>query len=148
MSTSSLARQPTSEQAVPAQPQGFDLQRVRAQFPILHTKINGKPLAYLDNGASSQMPQPVIDRLIRYRTSEHANIHRGVHYLSETATAAYEAARRKVQKFVNAKEEREIIYTRGTTDAVNLVMHGYGRAFIGEGDEIIISQLEHHSNIV
>jgi len=148
MSTSSLARQPSSEQAAPAQPQGFDLQRVRAQFPILHTKINGKPLAYLDNGASSQMPQPVIDRLIRYRTSEHANIHRGVHYLSETATAAYEAARRKVQKFINAGEEREVIYTRGTTDAVNLVMHGYGRAFIGEGDEIIVSQLEHHSNIV
>jgi cysteine desulfurase/selenocysteine lyase len=148
MSASSLARQTQPEVPVAAQPSGFDLERVRAQFPILRAQVNGKPLAYLDNGASSQMPQPVIDRLIRYRTTEHANIHRGVHYLSETATAAYEGARRKVQKFVNAKEEREIIYTRGTTDAVNLVMHGYGRAFIGEGDEIIVSQLEHHSNIV
>jgi len=147
MSTSSLARQVSETQNV-LQPEGFDLARVRADFPILRGQVNGKPLAYLDNGASSQMPQQVIDRLIRYRTSEHANIHRGVHYLSETATAAYEGARRKVQKFINAAEEREVIYTRGTTDAVNLVMHGYGRAFIGEGDEIIVSQLEHHSNIV
>ena len=147
MSTSSLARQQQAEPQAPT-PAGFDLASVRAEFPILRAQVNGKPLAYLDNGASSQMPLPVIDRLIRYRTSEHANIHRGVHYLSETATAAYEGARRKVQKFINAGEEREIIYTRGTTDAVNLVMHGYGRAFIGEGDEIIISQLEHHSNIV
>src|SRR5262245_47377639 len=146
MSTSSLARQQQLD--LRAQPTGFDLARVRAEFPILRTQVNGKPLAYLDNGASSQMPQPVIDRLIRYRTSEHANIHRGVHHLSEIATAAYEGARRKVQKFVNAGEVREIIYTRGTTDAVNLVMHGYGRAFIVEGDEIIVSQLEHHSNIV
>jgi cysteine desulfurase / selenocysteine lyase len=147
MSTSSLARQQQAEPQA-ATPAGFDLASVRAEFPILRAQVNGKPLAYLDNGASSQMPLPVIDRMIRYRTSEHANIHRGVHYLSETATAAYEGARRKVQKFINAGEEREIIYTRGTTDAVNLVMHGYGRAFIGEGDEIIISQLEHHSNIV
>jgi cysteine desulfurase/selenocysteine lyase len=146
MNTSSLARQ--QQAAAQAEPTGFDLARVRSEFPILRAQVNGRPLAYLDNGASSQMPQPVIDRLIRYRTSEHANIHRGVHYLSETATAAYEGARRKVQKFINAGEEREIIYTRGTTDAVNLVMHGYGRAFIGEGDEIIVSQLEHHSNIV
>src|SRR5215211_3639014 len=116
MSTSSLARQQVPEMRDPSQPAGFDLARVRADFPILRSQVNGKPLAYLDNGASSQMPQPVIDRLIRYRTSEHANIHRGVHYLSETATAAYEGARRKVQKFINAGEEREVIYTRGTTD--------------------------------
>src|SRR3982751_2726987 len=104
MSTASLARQqPAAHLAV--QPTGFDLTRVRAQFPILRSQVNGKPLAYLDNGASSQMPQPVIDRLIRYRTCEHANIHRGVHYLSEVATAAYEGARRKVQKFINAAEE-------------------------------------------
>src|SRR5581483_3534796 len=90
----------------------------------------------------------VIDRLIGYQTREHANIHRAVHYLSETATAAYEGARGKVQRFLNAREEREIIYTRGTTDAINLVMHGYGRKFLGEGDEIVVSQLEHHSNIV
>src|SRR3954453_11751151 len=148
MNTSSLARQPVSETQDRVQPEPFDVARARADFPILRAQVNGKPLAYLDNGASSQMPQQVLDRLIRYRTSEHANIHRGVHYLSETATAAYEGARRKVQKFINAAEEREVIYTRGTTDAVNLVMHGYGRAFIGEGDEIIVSQLEHHSNIV
>jgi len=143
MSTPALARQ---EATVPTP--AFDLARLRADFPILRLKVNGKPLAYLDNAASSQMPQPVLDRLIRYQTQEHSNIHRAVHYLSETATAAYEGARRKVQKFINARQEREVIYTRGTTDAVNLVMHGFGRAFLKDGDEIILSQLEHHSNIV
>jgi len=126
----------------------LDVDRIRADFPILQVKINGKPLAYLDNAASSQMPKQVIDRLVRYQTSEHANIHRAVHTLSERATAEYEGARRKIQRFINAKEEREVIFTRGTTDSVNLVMHGYGRAFLGDGDEIIVSQLEHHSNIV
>jgi len=126
----------------------YDVERIRADFPILGLKVNGKPLVFLDNAASSQMPRPVIERLEHYQLAEHANIHRGVHYLSETATAAYEGARRKVQRFLNAREEREIIYTRGTTDGINLVMHGYGRAFLGEGDEIIVSQLEHHSNIV
>jgi len=126
----------------------FDLARIRSDFPILETQVNGKPLAYLDNAASAQMPRAVIDRIVRYQTREHANIHRAVHYLSETATAVYEGARAKVQRFLNAKEEREIIYTRGTTEAINLVMHGYGRKFLGEGDEIIVSQLEHHSNIV
>jgi len=126
----------------------FDLARIRADFPILEIIVNGKPLAYLDNAASAQMPQPVLDRLVQYQTREHANIHRAVHYLSETATAAYEGARRKIQRFLNAREEREVIYTRGTTDAINLVMHGYGRAFLGKDDEIIVSQLEHHSNIV
>jgi cysteine desulfurase / selenocysteine lyase len=131
-----------------AQPSGLDLPRLRADFPILRLMVNGKPLAYLDSAASSQMPQPVLDRLIRYQTQEHSNIHRAVHYLSETATAAYEEARRKVQRFINAREEREVIYTRGTTDAINLVMHSFGRAFLKAGDEIILSQLEHHSNIV
>ena len=126
----------------------FDLARIRSDFPILDLTVNGKPLAYLDNAASAQMPKPVIDRIVKYEMREHANIHRAVHYLSETATAAYEAAREKVQRFLNAKEEREIIYTRGTTEAINLVMHGYGRKFLGEGDEIVVSQLEHHSNIV
>ncbi|HYJ18277.1 MAG TPA: cysteine desulfurase [Burkholderiales bacterium] len=126
----------------------YDVERIRADFPILDLQVNGKPLVFLDNAASSQMPQVVIDRLVQYQTAEHANIHRGVHYLSETATLAYEGARRKVQRFIKAKEEREVIYTRGTTDAINLVMQGYGRAFLGEGDEIIVSQLEHHSNIV
>ncbi len=126
----------------------FDIERIRSDFPILQLKIDGKPLVYLDNAASSQMPQPVIDRLVRYQTSEHANINRAVHYLSETATSAYEAARRKLQHFIHAREEREVIFTSGTTDAINLVMHGYGRKFIKAGDEIILTTLEHHSNIV
>ncbi len=126
----------------------FDVERFRADFPILRARINGKPLVFLDNAASSQMPQSVMDRWIRYQTTQHANIHRAVHYLSETATAEYEGARRKLQAFVNAAEDREIIFTTGTTDAINLVAHGYGRKFIGPGDEIILTTLEHHSNIV
>ena len=126
----------------------FDVERIRADFPILQLAFNGKPLAYLDNAASSQMPQPVIDRLVRYQTSEHANINRAVYTLSEIATSEYEAARRKLQRFINAPEEREVIFTSGTTDAINLVMHGYGRKFIKTGDEIILTTLEHHSNIV
>ncbi|HET8610085.1 MAG TPA: cysteine desulfurase [Burkholderiales bacterium] len=127
----------------------FDVERIRADFPILHdVRIGDKPLVYLDNAASSQMPQPVIDRFVRYQTHEHANIHRAVHYLSETATAEYEAARRKIQTFLNAKEEREIVFTRGTTEAINLVAHGWGRKFLKAGDEIILTTLEHHSNIV
>src|SRR5690349_10302326 len=134
--------------AVLQDPRAFDVERVRADFPILELKVNGKPLVFLDNAASSQMPQPVIDRLVRYQKSEHANIHRAVHYLSEKATSEYEAARRKVQRFINAAEERSVIFTSGTTDGINLVAHGYGRKFIGAGDEIILTSLEHHSNIV
>jgi cysteine desulfurase/selenocysteine lyase len=126
----------------------LDVERIRTDFPILKLQVNGKPLVFLDNAASSQMPQPVMDRWVRYQSSEHANIHRAVHYLSETATAEYEAARRKAQGFLNAKEDREIVFTSGTTDAINLVMQGYGRKFIGAGDEIILTTLEHHSNIV
>jgi cysteine desulfurase/selenocysteine lyase len=126
----------------------FDVERIRADFPILKLQVEGKPLVYIDNAASSQMPRQVIDRLVRYQTSEHANINRGVHYLSETATAEYEGARRKLQQFINAREDREVIFTSGTTDSINLVMHGYGRKFIGAGDEIILTTLEHHSNIV
>lgn len=126
----------------------FDVERIRADFPILKLKIDGKPLVYLDSAASSQMPQPVIDRLVRYQTTQHANIHRAVHYLSEVATAEFEGARRKLQHFINAREDREVIFTSGTTEAINLVMHGYGRKFIGAGDEIILTTLEHHSNIV
>jgi len=126
-----------------------DLERLRADFPILrNVKVNGKPLVFLDNAASSQMAQPVLDRIIQYRTREHANIHRGVHYLSQTATQAYEGARRKVQRFLNAREEREIVFTSNVTDSINLVMYGYGRKFVGAGDEIILTHLEHHSNIV
>ena len=126
----------------------FDVERIRADFPILELEVGGKPLAYLDNAASSQMPQPVIDRLVRYQTTQHANVNRGVHYLSETATFEYEDARRKLQRFINAREDREVIFTSGTTDSINLVMQGYGRKFIGAGDEIILTTLEHHSNIV
>lgn len=126
----------------------FDVEHIRADFPILKLQVNGRPLVYLDNAASSQMPQPVIDRLVRYQATQHANINRGVHYLSETATAEYEDSRRKLQYFINAREDREVIFTSGTTDAINLVMHGYGRKFIGAGDEIILTTLEHHSNIV
>ncbi|WP_096698306.1 cysteine desulfurase [Polaromonas sp. AER18D-145] len=126
----------------------FDVERVRADFPILHIEVEGKPLVYLDNAASSQMPQPVIDRLVRYQSTEHANIHRAVHTLSERATAAYEEARVKLQRFINAPDAREVIFTSGTTEAINLVMHGYGRKFIKAGDEIILTTLEHHSNIV
>ena len=126
----------------------FNVERIRADFPILQLQVNDKPLVYLDNAASSQMPQQVIDRMARYQTSQHANISRAVHYLSETATSEYESARRKLQRFINAPEEREVIFTSGTTDAINLVMHGYGRKFIKAGDEIILTTLEHHSNIV
>ena len=138
-----LARVPATAPA-----DAFDVERVRADFPILELRIAGKQLVYLDNAASSQMPQPVIDRLVRYQTSEHANINRAVHYLSETATAGYEAARQKLQRFINAREAREVIFTSGTTDGINLVMQGWGRKFIGAGDEIVLTMLEHHSNIV
>jgi cysteine desulfurase / selenocysteine lyase len=126
----------------------LDVERIRADFPILGLQVEDKPLVYLDNAASSQMPRQVIDRLVRYQTTQHANVNRGVHYLSETATAEYEQSRRKVQHFINASEDREVVFTSGTTDSINLVMHGYGRKFIGAGDEIILTMLEHHSNIV
>lgn len=129
-------------------PAALDVARIRADFPILKLKVNDKPLIFLDNAASSQMPQPVIERWVRYQASQHANIHRAVHYLSETATAEYEAARRRLQGFINAREEREVIFTSGTTESINLVAHGYGRKFIGKDDEIILTTLEHHSNIV
>jgi cysteine desulfurase/selenocysteine lyase len=117
-------------------------------FPVLHQTVNGKPLIYLDNSASSQVPQVVIDRGSVYIEQEHSNIHRGVHYLSQKATTAYEGAREKVKRFINARESRECIFVRGATEGINLVMYGYGRKFIGEGDEIIISAMEHHANIV
>ena len=126
----------------------WDVEKVRRDFPVLSREVNGKPLVYLDNGASSQVPQIVIDRGSKYLAEEHSNIHRGVHYLSQHATTAYEAAREKVKRFINAKEAKECIFVRGTTEGVNLVAHSYGRKFIGEGDEILISQMEHHSNII
>jgi cysteine desulfurase/selenocysteine lyase len=127
----------------------FDPESIRGDFPILsNVHPHGRPLVYLDNAASSQMPRQVIDRLVRYQTHEHANIHRGVHLLSETATLAYENARRSVQRFLNAREDREIIFTTGCTEGINLVMHGYGRKFLSAGDEVIVTHMEHHSNIV
>lgn len=126
----------------------FDIDRIRQDFPILQQTVHGRPLVYLDNAATSQKPQVVIDALTRYYTEQNSNIHRGVHYLSQLATREYEGARVKVQKFLNAAEEHEIIFTRGTTDSINLVALSYGRKFVKEGDEIIISAMEHHSNIV
>jgi len=126
----------------------WDVERIRADFPVLHQTVNGKPLIYLDNSASSQVPQVVIDRGSIYLEQEHSNIHRGVHYLSQKATTAYEGAREKAKRFINARDVRECIFVRGATEGINLVMHGYGRKFIGEGDEIIISAMEHHANIV
>ena len=126
----------------------FDVERIRGDFPVLHQTVNGKQLIYLDNAASSQVPQVVIDRGSVYLEQEHSNIHRGVHYLSQKATTAYEGAREKVKRFINARESRECIFVRGATEGINLVMYGYGRKFIGPGDEIIISAMEHHANIV
>ncbi|MEJ7848449.1 MAG: cysteine desulfurase [Pyrinomonadaceae bacterium] len=126
----------------------WDVEKVRKDFPVLSQTVNGQPLVYLDNSASSQVPQLVIDRGAKYLREEHSNIHRGVHYLSQHATTAYEAAREKVKRFINAKEAKECIFVRGTTEGVNLVANSYGRKFIGERDEIIVSQMEHHSNII
>jgi cysteine desulfurase / selenocysteine lyase len=126
----------------------FEVDQVRKDFPILAQKVHGKSLVYLDNGATSQKPRAVIEALDRYYGAENSNIHRGVHYLSERATAAYEAARDKVRRFVNAGREQEIVFVRGTTEAINLVAQSYGRTFLKEGDEIIVSAMEHHSNIV
>lgn len=126
----------------------WDIESVRKDFPVLHQTVNGKPLVYLDNAASSQVPQVVIERGTLYLQEEHSNIHRGVHYLSQRATTAYEGAREKVKRFINARESKECIFVRGATEGINLVMHGYGRKFIKEGDEIIISAMEHHANIV
>src|SRR6266498_1691756 len=136
------------ERAVPGASDGFEVERIREDFPVLRQIVNGKPLVYLDNAASSQVPQVVIDRGSMYLEDEHSNIHRGVHYLSQRATTAYEGAREKVKRFINAREAKECIFVRGATEGINLVMHGYGRKFIGAGDEIIISAMEHHANIV
>lgn len=125
----------------------FDIQKIREQFPILSREIHGKPLVYFDNGATSQKPQSVIDCISHYYEQENANIHRGVHHLSQIATIAYEEARVKIQKYIGAVHEHEIIFTKGTTDSINLVASSFGE-LLTEGDEIIISAMEHHSNIV
>lgn len=126
----------------------YDIQSIRNDFPILKSTVNGKPLVYLDNGATTQKPQVVIDAITHYYTALNSNIHRGVHHLSQVATDAYELTRTKLKSFINAEHEHEIILTKGTTDAINLVAQCYGKAFVNKGDEVIISAMEHHSNIV
>jgi cysteine desulfurase/selenocysteine lyase len=126
----------------------FDVERIRKDFPILSRTVNGRPLVYLDSAATSQKPQAVIDRIGRYYAEENSNVHRGVHYLSQLATREYEDARVRIQRFINAAESHEIIYTDGTTEGINTVALSYGRKYVHAGDEIIISALEHHSNIV
>ena len=126
----------------------WDVARVRRDFPILATQAHGKPLVYLDNGATSQKPQSVIDAVSHYYESGNANVHRGVYALSESATAAYEGTRAKIARFLSAREDREIIYVRGTTEAINLVASSFGRLKVKAGDEILVSAMEHHSNIV
>lgn len=127
---------------------GFDVAKARQDFPILREKVQGKPLVYFDNAATSQKPQVVIDTVHEFLATYNSNIHRGVHQLSERGTEAYEQSRKKVQRFINAAESREVIFVRGTTEAINLVANSYGRQHIRAGDEIVISAMEHHSNIV
>jgi cysteine desulfurase/selenocysteine lyase len=126
----------------------FDVDRIREDFPILKQRVHGRPLVYLDNAATSQKPQVVIDAINNYYATQNANVHRGVHYLSQLATREYEDARVRIQRFINAAETHEVIYTRGATESINFVAQSYGRKFVHEGDEIIISTMEHHSNIV
>jgi cysteine desulfurase/selenocysteine lyase len=137
---------PASRVPGPAAP--LDVERIRQDFPLLQQRIRGKRLVYLDNAATSQKPQSVIDAVTRFYTSENANIHRGVHYLSERATDAYDQVREKVARFLNARSSREIIFTRGTTEGINLVAQSYGRLALKPGDDIVITAMEHHSNIV
>ncbi len=126
----------------------YDLERIRNDFPILRTTVRGKPLVYLDNAATSQKPQSVIDAVTRYYTAENANVHRGLHYLSERATAAFDAARERARAFLGARLPEEIVFVRGTTEAINLVAQSWGRTVLKPGDEILLSVMEHHSNIV
>ena len=127
----------------------LDVSRIRRDFPILHHPVRaGRPLVYLDNAATTQKPRQVIDRIVRYYSEENSNVHRGVHYLSEVATDAYEKARTTVKRFIGARDEKEIVFTRGTTEGINLVAQSWGRKNVGAGDEILITAIEHHSNIV
>ena len=126
----------------------FNVNKIRNDFPILKQQVNGCPLVYLDNGATSQKPQSVIDAIVNYYSTTNSNVHRGVHTMSQQATDGYEGARAKVRQFINASDDREIIFTRNTTEGINLVAHSYGRQNIGPGDDIIVSNMEHHSNIV
>ncbi|HVG59083.1 MAG TPA: cysteine desulfurase [Hyalangium sp.] len=127
---------------------GFDVAKVRADFPILQQEVRGRPLVYLDSAASAQKPQAVIDAISRFYTHDNANVHRGVHFLSERSTAAFEGAREKVARFLHAKDAKEIVFVRGTTEAINLVVQTFGRKNVGPGDEVLITAIEHHANIV
>lgn len=127
---------------------GLDVEKLRQEFPVLHQQVNGRDLVYFDNAATSQKPRRVIQALVDYYQGYNANIHRGIHTLAEKATKAYEQTRHTAQAFINARSEQEIIFTRGVTESINLVASSFGRAFLQEGDEVIVSGLEHHSNIV
>src|SRR5512139_1206451 len=127
---------------------GYDVAAIRRDFPILSREVYGKPLVYLDNAASAQKPQAMLDAMMRCYSNEYANVHRGLHYLSNTATQAFEDARESVRRFINAPSKDDIIFTRNSTEAINLVAQSFGGSRIGEGDEIVLSILEHHSNIV
>ncbi|MFN8690977.1 MAG: aminotransferase class V-fold PLP-dependent enzyme, partial [Cyclobacteriaceae bacterium] len=131
-----------------AAPTHLDIKKIRDQFPVLHQQVNGHPLVYLDNAATTQKPKQVIDALSRYYEGYNANIHRGIHTLAEKATRAYEATREEMQRFIHARYSEEIIFTSGVTGSINLVAYSFGQAFVQAGDQIIISGLEHHSNIV
>jgi len=148
VATSALVPSPAYGEATRNGSAGLDVEGVRRQFPILREAPYGKPLVYLDSAATSQKPQAVIDAISRFYAKDNANVHRGVHYLSERATEAYEAARAKVQGFLNAAHAEEIVFTRGTTESINLVAQTYARTHLGEGDEVLITAMEHHSNIV
>ena len=126
----------------------FNVEKIREDFPILQTMVHGRPLVYLDNGATAQKPLAVINSMVDYYKGYNSNVHRGVHYLSQKATDAHEAAREGVRAFINAEKSREVIFTRGTTESINIVAHSFGKAFVNAGDEIIITAMEHHSNIV
>jgi cysteine desulfurase/selenocysteine lyase len=144
MSTATPLRSPIAKPAAP----GFDVEAIRQEFPILRQTVNGRPLVYLDNAATTQKPIQVIEAESEMYTRYYANVHRGVHRLSVESTEAYEAVREKVRAFLNARETREIVFVRGTTEGINLVAQTYGRRNVGAGDEVVISALEHHSNIV
>src|SRR5688500_13817515 len=134
--------------AVAAEESKLDVEKIRADFPILHQKVHGNDLIYFDDAATSQKPRAVIDALVHYYEKDNANVHRGIHELSNRASAAYEATRARVARFINARSVDEIVFTRGTTEAINLVASGWGRKFLNAGDKVLLTEMEHHSNIV
>ena len=146
--TQPMILEPLHGESAPGGFTGLELAKIRADFPILAERIYGKPLVYLDNAATSQKPRAVIDAITHYYEHLNANIHRGVHALSMRATEAHDAARETVRRFIHAADRREIIFVRGATEAINLVAQSYGRTHVGAGDEILITAMEHHSNIV